>query len=84
MLGLKREGRFSVGGRPRGRGQGREEWCDLSSKKLLFAIHFLRFAAHLSRALFRGRFREETDIGSSNRCFLFDGVHLLPGSGSEV
>ena len=30
---------------------GREEWCDLSSKKLLFAISFLRFEAHLNRAL---------------------------------
>ena len=36
ILGLKREGRFSVGGR--GRGQGREEWCDLSSKKILLPL----------------------------------------------
>ena len=39
---------------------GREEWCDLSSKKLLFAISFLRFEAHLNRALCGGSFQEET------------------------
>ena len=46
--------RFSVDRRRRG--QGREEWCDLIFKKLLFAINFLRFGAHLSRALSGGRF----------------------------
>ena len=52
--------RFLVGGGGGGwRGgwwSGREEWCDLSSKKLLFAISFLRFEAHLNRALCRGGF----------------------------
>ena len=38
------------------RGPGREEWCDLSSKNLLFAINFSLFEAHLSRVLFGGRF----------------------------
>ena len=42
------------GGGDGGRRHGLEEWCDLSSKTLLFAIHFLRFEAHLSRALFGG------------------------------
>ena len=43
--------------------QGREEWCDLFFKILLlffkillFAINFLPFEAHLSCALFEGRF----------------------------
>ena len=44
------------GGGDGGRRRGLEERRDLSSKKLLFAIHFLRFEAHLSRALFGGRF----------------------------
>ena len=64
--------------------QGREEWCDLFFKILLlffkillFAIKFLRFEAHLSCALFGGRFSEETD-------FLFDGFQFLAGSGFEV
>ena len=56
--------RFSVDRRRRRRrGQGREEWCDLFFKILLlffkillFAINFLRFEAHLSCALFGGRF----------------------------
>ena len=39
-----------------GRRHGLEEWRDLSSEKLLFAINFLRFEAHLSCALFGGRF----------------------------
>ena len=39
---------------------GREEWCDLTSKKSLFAISFLRFEAHLNRALCGGSFQEET------------------------
>ena len=34
----------------------REEWRDLSSEKLLFAISFLRFEAHLNRALCGGSF----------------------------
>ena len=47
--------RFSVDCR-RHRGQGREKWCDLASRKLLFAIHFSLFEARLSRLLFGGRF----------------------------
>ena len=43
-------------------------------KKLLFAINFLRFEAHLGRALFGGRFREETD---ETDCWLISAALFL-------
>ena len=48
----KKRARFFVGGR----GQRREKRSDLSSKKLLFAIDFLRFEDRSSRAFFGERF----------------------------
>ena len=52
---------------------GREEWCDLTSKKSLFAISFLRFEAHAETYYVCAK------VGQKRTRFLFGGGGWLVG-----